>query len=106
MDRDRADRAVELLCGRVHPENSFPFGKVDESKGNVAQCDAEGSASWASPSDMTEYISTAGDGADSGPHEKPVAPRPARRGAPVAVVAAIAALGVVFGDIGTSPLYA
>jgi hypothetical protein len=48
MDRDRADRAVELLCRQVHPENSLPLGKVDESKGNVAQCDAEGSAAWAS----------------------------------------------------------
>ena len=55
---------------------------------------------------MTESISTFADGAGSEPHEKPDAPRPARRGPRIALVAAIAALGVVFGDIGTSPLYA
>ncbi len=43
---------------------------------------------------------------DSGPGEGPGAPHAGGHGPRFAAVAAIAALGVVFGDIGTSPLYA
>src|SRR6185437_17135037 len=58
------------------------------------------------PSDMTESSSAFAHGADSEPRPDPVAPHAAGRGGRIAVVAAVAALGVVFGDIGTSPLYA
>src|SRR5690348_2913899 len=54
------------------------------------------------PSDMTESTSASAEEADS----QPQPPHATGRGPRMAVVAALAALGVVFGDIGTSPLYA
>jgi KUP system potassium uptake protein len=54
------------------------------------------------PSDMTESTSASAEGADS----QPQPPHATGRGPRMALVAALGALGVVFGDIGTSPLYA
>ncbi|WP_345761301.1 potassium transporter Kup [Diaminobutyricibacter sp. McL0608] len=55
---------------------------------------------------MTRHVPARREGADSGPREKPGAPHVPVRGSRALAVVAIAALGVVFGDIGTSPLYA
>jgi KUP system potassium uptake protein len=51
-------------------------------------------------------VSTGPGGADSGQRERPSTPHAVGHGSRAVVAAAIAALGVVFGDIGTSPLYA
>ena len=58
------------------------------------------------PGDMTESTSASAEGADAGPQRNPVVSHASARGPRIAVMAAVAALGVVFGDIGTSPLYA
>ncbi|WP_344092893.1 potassium transporter Kup [Microbacterium deminutum] len=55
---------------------------------------------------MTEPVSAAQGATDSEPPDEPNPPHAGGHGLRFAAVAAVAALGVVFGDIGTSPLYA